>query len=156
MYGVPDWSGVNRATPVPACFVRESRATGRIALRTSGLQRRNFVSTDEVADACLTLLDSTVPGCEIVNVGSHWSASIREIADMVAAVHHERTGHVLPVDVPADPTGRANSFVVRSRLESLRPTAQESARRMREVIGGLFDLAAAPASTRPRDLAGDS
>ena len=138
VYGAPDASSVDRSTLVPTCFVKEAAATGRIALRSSGRQVRNFVSTDEVATACLHLVEHPVPGCQVVNVASRWQASIREVAEQVAAVHRERTGGDLPIEIGADEPDR-NEFVLRSRLEFLQPTADESVREMTRVIGRLFD-----------------
>lgn len=139
VYGVPDAPTVNRSTLVPMCFVKEAITTNKLSLRSSGRQQRNFVSTDEVADACLHLLD-TATGCEVVNIGSHWLASMREIAKMVAAAYQERTGTPLPLEFLSDQPERGNEFLLRSRLDSIIPSAANSAANMADVIRRLFDF----------------
>lgn len=56
VYGVPSLPSVNRSTLVPMCFVKQAKKEGRITLRSSGRQTRNFVSTTEVAQTCQRLL----------------------------------------------------------------------------------------------------
>jgi len=138
VYGVPDVSSVDRSTLVPTCFVEQARTTGRIELRTSGRQRRNFVSTDEVASACLHVVDHLPMGCHAVTVGSNWVASIREVAEMVARVGTEVMGSPLEVEAPAGEE-RSNDFVLASRLDVLRPTRDASVQCMIRVIKRLFD-----------------
>jgi UDP-glucose 4-epimerase len=138
-YGVPDSPTVNRSALVPMCFVKSALAEGRIVLQSSGKQRRNYVSTDEVADACLHLLQNFPAGNEVINVGSRWLASIREIADMVAEEHQRRSGTQLPLSILSALPDPGNHFILESRLESLRPTAAESREHMAAVIRGLFD-----------------
>ncbi len=50
----------------------------------SGLPRRDFVHADDMADACLHLLEN-YDGAEPVNVGSGTDVTIREVADIVAS-----------------------------------------------------------------------
>lgn len=140
VYGVPDASTVNRSTLVPMCFVKEALTTGKLCLRSSGRQQRNFVSTDEVADAALHLLAHPFgAGAHVVNVGSHWLASIRSIAEMVAAAYEQRTGTALPVEILSNAPERGNEFLLRSRLDSIVPPAAASAASMTHVIRRLFD-----------------
>ena len=65
VYGAPAASSVRRETLVPACFVRDALAHGEIRLQSSGRQRRNFVSTKEVADACRHILEDFPPDFRI-------------------------------------------------------------------------------------------
>ena len=133
VYGVPDSPTVNRSTLVPMCFVRSALADGQIVLRTSGLQRRNFVSTDEIADLCLHLTGNLPAGVNVINAASHWSASILEIAQLVAEV---RPGTGIRVESKHPGSGKA--LRVDSRWAHLRPGAEESAARMRATIRSLF------------------
>jgi UDP-glucose 4-epimerase len=133
VYGVPDSPTVNRSTLVPLCFVRSALADGQIVLRTSGLQRRNFVSTDEIADLCLHLTGNLPAGVNVINAASHWSASIREIAQMVAEVR-PGTG----IRVESEQPGSGKALRIDSRWAHLRPGAEESAARMRATIRSLF------------------
>lgn len=140
VYGVPDSPTVERSTLVPMCFVKEALATGRLVLRSSGLQRRNFVSTDQVASACIQMLaEPSLPGATVVNIASRWIASILDIALMTADVHRERTGSDLPIERLSDLPHEGNAFTLRSRLEALAPSIDQSMSHMRDVINRLYD-----------------
>jgi UDP-glucose 4-epimerase len=135
VYGAPDSPTVQRSTLVPMCFVKSVLAEGRVILQSSGLQRRNFISTDEVADVCLHLAENTPSGVNIVNAASHWTTSIREIAELVAEVHPGTTISFLSADPLA-----GHPLTVDSRLSHLRPSAEQSLQTMRVAIRSLFKL----------------
>ena len=140
VYGVPDACTVERSTLVPMCFVKTVQQGGSIVLQSSGRQQRNFISTDEVADVCLHLLENFPQGAEVINAGSNWLVSIHEIAQMVAAEQLRRTGVPLGVEVCSSQPERGNAFSLESRLGFLRPAVEDSRARMRTVIQGLFDF----------------
>lgn len=139
VYGIPDVSTVERDTLVPMCFVRDAITAGRLSLRSSGLQRRNFVSTDEVADACLYLLDNYPAGCLPVNVGSGWHAKIIDIAEMVGSVYRDRTGMDLPIEVLSELPAGSNLFTLGSSLEPMYVAREDSRAFMYSIINGLFE-----------------
>jgi UDP-glucose 4-epimerase len=139
VYGVPDVSTVSRATLVPMCFVEEALNGGAVSLRSSGRQRRNFVSTDEVADVCLTLLADFPKGCQVVNAASNWLAGMREVAEETCRVYREKYGKELPLNILSDKPEEGNAFTVNSRYGSLRGTVESSRDAMRGVISKLFD-----------------
>jgi nucleoside-diphosphate-sugar epimerase len=114
--GVPDWSSVQRSTLVPMCFVKEVLASGALTLRSSGHQRRNFVTSDQVSDACLNLMGNFPAGVTVVNAGSCWHASIGEMAALVADVFFGMTGQKLPVNFLTDEPLCGNEFQLYSRL----------------------------------------
>lgn len=138
VYGVPDAATVNRATLVPMCFVKTALATGKLTLHSSGQQQRNFVSTDEVANACLHVLQHFPSGAQVINVGSNWLTSIRHIASLVAQVHEEITGQPLPVEFLSDQPLHGNQFLLGSRLASIIQPAEASATHMLQVIRRLY------------------
>lgn len=139
IFGVPDVSTVNRESLVPMCFVKEAIQTGRITLRSSGRQRRNFISTDEVANGCLYLLEDFPAGYQIVNLGSDWLCDIREVAEMTGLIYQERYGRPLRLDILSDEPTSANRFTIDSRIAFLRPTVEESRQSMVNVITQLFN-----------------
>lgn len=138
VYGAPAVSTVNRGTLVPMCFVAEAAQTGSITLRSSGKQRRNFVSTKEVADACSYIALNPHSGFRIFNVCSAMLASMREIAELTCAVSSERYGKSLDLKILGQEPAKGNSFEARSALEFLWPTKEESWARMRSEISSLF------------------
>jgi UDP-glucose 4-epimerase len=139
VYGVPDARTVERSTLVPMCFVKTARQ-GSIVLQSSGRQQRNFISTDEVADVCLHLLENFPADVEVINAGSNWLVSIHELAQMVAAEQQRRSGTPLGVEILSRQPERGNVFSLESRVSFLRPSAEDSRERMRAVIQGLFDF----------------
>jgi len=144
VYGVPDAPTVERSSLVPMCFVKAAMKGNEIVLQSSGKQQRNFVSTDEVADACLHLLEDFPSGAEIINVGSNWLASIHELATIVAAEHERRMGTPLDLEIHSDQPTQGNHFTLKSRLAHLRPSVEESRSRMNDVVRRLFDHFAQP------------
>ncbi|MFZ2279689.1 MAG: NAD(P)-dependent oxidoreductase [Prosthecobacter sp.] len=138
-YGVPDAPTVNRSALVPMCFVKSALNEERLVLQSSGKQRRNYISTDEIADACLHLLQNFPAGDTVINAGSYWCPSIREIADMVAAEYHHRTGRPLPRSILSLMPDPGNCFSLESSLGFLRPTVAGSREHMADVIRRLFD-----------------
>ena len=139
VYGVPDARSVERSTLVPMCFVKTALQGRGIVLQSSGKQRRNFVSTDEIADVCLHLLEDFPQGAQIINAGSNWLASIHEIAQMVAATHRHRTDDHVGIEIRSSQPECENQFRLESRLALLRPPVEDSRTRMSEVISRLFD-----------------
>jgi nucleoside-diphosphate-sugar epimerase len=89
VYGIPASSSVQRASLVPTCFINEAIESGRIMLRSSGKQKRNFISLQEVSDACAHLLTINLAGTCVVNLGSQFLYSIKEIASLVSEKYFE-------------------------------------------------------------------
>jgi len=139
VYGAPTVSTVNRSTLVPMCFVREALDTGGITLRSSGRQRRNFVSTREVADACICLADNPPAGFQIFNVCSNLLASMKEIAMLTCEVYQERLQKPLNLNILSDQPEQGNLFQADSKLRSLWPSKEQSRRMISEEIGLLFE-----------------
>lgn len=138
IYGIPDVSTVQRSTLVPMCFVQDAKNTGSVTLRSSGLQRRNFISTHEVAGACLHLLGDFPQGCNVVNLASDWLSNILEIAEMTTQVYFELYKKPMELRVLSNEPRSGNHFTVQSRVAKLRPSKEASRQAMRNVITELF------------------
>lgn len=65
---------------------RQAVTTGRIELRSPGLQRRDFIPVSEVCRAVdhVVRVPAQRLGDGVFNVGSGWSPTVREIAEIVA------------------------------------------------------------------------
>jgi GDP-L-fucose synthase len=89
LYGPNDNFSSENSHVLPALIRRydEALASGAPSVTNwgSGSPRREFLHVDDLADACLHLLEH-YDGPEHVNVGSGTDATIREIADIVASV----------------------------------------------------------------------
>ncbi|WP_416898624.1 MAG: NAD-dependent epimerase/dehydratase family protein [Minwuia sp.] len=139
VYGLPSVPTVERSTLVPMCFVNDALATGAVELQSSGRQRRNFISTGEVADVIHTLVNDFPSGFSRVNAISHWHASIAEIALMLEEVWQEVRGEKLDIHIRSNTPPYANEFNVTSNVIAPRLTREQSQARMRDVLRGLIE-----------------
>lgn len=138
VYGVPAVSTVNRSTLVPACFVEQAALDGAITLRSSGLQTRNFVSTQEVAEVIGKLIASFPRSVTVVNAVSAWHASILDIALMVQAVWQQELQEHVPLNILSPEPTVGNRFSVGSGVVPPRLTMNQSQARMEEVVRNLI------------------
>ena len=138
VYGVPASDAVDRWTLVPMCFVREAFERGALTLRSSGRQRRNFVSTGEVADEIGSLVDDFPPGYTVRIAASDWYASIVDIAAITAECWRRERGEDLPIRVLSDEPVQAGTFTLSSRSPCPRLLPEASRERMTEVIATLI------------------
>lgn len=138
VYGAPTVSTVNRGTLVPMCFVQEALDTGGITLRSSGRQRRNFVSTKEVAVASAHLVENPPSGFQIFNICSELHASMKEIAILTGELYEELFKSRLALKTLSNLPEQGNQFQAESRLHVLQVPKDESWRMMREEIATLF------------------
>jgi UDP-glucose 4-epimerase len=98
--GAPAAVDVDRWSLLVNDLCRQAARSDRLVLQTPGLQRRDWVSLGDVCgaigDACRA--DAVPPGT--YNLGSGTTASVREIAELVAAVWAAVTGEHPEVDAP--------------------------------------------------------
>jgi len=141
VYGVPSATSVHRETLVPTCFVRDAVRTGEIRLNSSGRQSRNFVSTQEVASACIHILSNFPTGFSIFNICSAYHATIIDIANMTAEIHEKRLGRPLPVTTTSDEPSHTNMFTADSILRPLWKPSSESRHSMYDTISTLYEQA---------------
>ena len=138
VYGVPDTQMINRPPLVPMSFVKEAKEEEKLKIRSSGLQRRNFISNDEVADYCIELLNNFPNGCEVINIVSNFTSSIKEVAEMTAKIFYQRMGKKLKIDFLSNEPLQSNNFILKTKLDSLKPTVKESKKKFEEIIWKLF------------------
>ncbi len=139
VYGAPVASTVHRETLVPACFVKAAMEQGEIVLHSSGLQCRNFVSTLEVARACIHLLQDFPKGFDIFNICSAFNASILDIANLTGTIYEKRFGKPLPIRTLSTKPEIGNAFVANSKLRGLWNSSDESLRLMGLEIDRLLE-----------------
>ena len=138
VYGVPTVSTVERTTLVPMCFVKNALATGAVELRSSGLQRRNFVSTDEIAEIIGALIADFPKEYNIINAVSDWHASILQIVRMLQAVWRETFDEDLDLRILSAEPRNSNVFSVASAFIPPCRTRQQSEHHMGKVIKDLI------------------
>ena len=89
LYGPNDNFDLETSHVLPALIRKfhEAKVDGRkdVEIWGSGTPRREFLHVDDLADACVFLLDS-YDGSEIVNIGVGRDLTIRELAEMIAEI----------------------------------------------------------------------
>jgi len=85
-FGAPTHAGVNRWTLLVNDLCRQAVTSRELKLRSAGLQRRDFVTLTDVAEATAHIL-SVAPekiGDGLFNVGGGWAPTVFEMATLVA------------------------------------------------------------------------
>ena len=139
VYGVPCASTVSRSTLVPMCFIAEALTEGSLTIRSSGLQRRNFVSLYEVAETIQKILDRFPKGFQIVNAVSSWHPTILEIAQMVCKIWNKNNVKPIELNILSNLPSYSNEFTVNSSF--IKPIFKEinSINHMEKVIFNLMN-----------------
>jgi nucleoside-diphosphate-sugar epimerase len=80
-------------------IAREVASSGRLTLRTAGLQHRSFIAVSEVVDALLYILNSEdISG--VVNVSNPSSMSVRNMAQRVSSLYDSFYGARSTIQAP--------------------------------------------------------
>ena len=139
VYGVPCVSTVSRSTLVPMCFVSEALNEGSLTIRSSGLQRRNFVSLYEVSEMIERILDRFPQGFNVLNVVSAWHPTILDIAQMVCKIWNNNKAKPIELKVLSNMPNYSNEFNVTSSF--LKPVFEKikSVNNMEKVIFNLIN-----------------
>jgi len=89
---------------IPFGFPAAAARDGRIVLKSSGLQTRNFVGTDIVAKAIVDWLRRPPSGTELINPIGAADLSVLGLAERCAGIYQEITGMSCPIERPIDLT----------------------------------------------------
>lgn len=106
-FGAPAHAGVNRWTLLVNDLCRQAATTGKLVLRSSGLQRRDFITLSDVGRVVEHVLSLAKheTGNGIFNVGGAWGPTVYEVAMLVADRAHAIFGSRPPVLRPEPPPG---------------------------------------------------
>jgi GDP-L-fucose synthase len=89
LYGPHDTFDAETGHVIPSLIVRFHRAQQEgkkdVTLWGTGTPRREFLHSDDLADACLFLLDHD-DATDLINIGAGTDLTIRELADLIADV----------------------------------------------------------------------
>jgi len=85
-FGAPAHPDVNRWTLLVNDLCRQAIVTGKLELRSAGLQRRDFITLTDVCRATSHMLNLPVEviGNGIFNIGGNWTPTISEVTSLVA------------------------------------------------------------------------
>lgn len=123
VYGpLPDPARFRRWSLVPFSFPRDAAMLGEIKLASAGTQRRNFVSSQAVAEAAVDWLERPVKGITTANVLGNEDLSISALADRTAALCQSAIGRPCKVTRPQQGGAASpDTFAYRSNVEKPRP-----------------------------------
>ena len=120
-FGAPAHPAVDCWTLVVPDACRQAVTTGRIVLRSAGLQRRDFVTVGDACRAFEHLLGIAPAEAGIFHVGGRWTPTVREVAERVAATVGRRVG-VVPELVAAEPRADERTEPLDYRIDRLAAT----------------------------------
>jgi UDP-glucose 4-epimerase len=118
-FGAPVDASVDRWSLAHNDFCRQAAADGRIVLKTSGLQHRDLVWVEDVAQAVSLLLDTPAPEHDLFHVGGGASISMFDLAVRVQHVAERVLGRSVEIERPA-PLAHETSVPVLFSVERLR------------------------------------
>lgn len=131
VYGLPAHpESFQRWSLIPFSFPREAKEEGRIVLKSSGLQKRNFVSTAAIADMVARCIDGDLAGASgAINVLGAQTESVYEFAQRCREIAEEQFGRPCKVErsqsFPDSPNAGAGSdFSLVSRFRQQRPAEE--------------------------------
>ena len=139
VYGIPFVSTVSRSTLVPMCFIYDAYTEGSLTIRSSGLQRRNFVSLYEVSEIIERILDRFPKGFHVVNAVSDWHPRILDIAKMVYKIWNNHKDKPINLKILSKMPSYSNEFIVSSSFFKPIFKKIQSVNHMEEVILNLIN-----------------
>ena len=138
VYGVPEISTVNRKTLVPMCFVGDAINHGLITLHSSGRQKRNFISTDELTQIVYKTIENFPKGYFIKNCGSNLTVSMLDIIKIVSKKYQIHYNKKLKIISESNKPEFSNNFDYNSKLIEYQNSEKESLDLLENVIEILF------------------
>jgi UDP-glucose 4-epimerase len=136
VYGMPPaLERFARWSLIPFDFPRQA-LTGRIVLRSPGLQRRNFVPAEGLATLVERWLDGGSPGLTVANAPGHDELAVFDFAALCARIAHEELGRECAVERPAPAGEGAPPLEYVSRVEGdlPGPSLQDHARALMRAL----------------------
>ncbi|HEY9855750.1 MAG TPA: SDR family oxidoreductase [Stenomitos sp.] len=125
-YGAPTHPDVDRWTLIANDLCRQAVTTGQLVLKSPGLQRRDFVTLEDVGRAAAHLLTMDRGHCQdgLFNLGGACTMSIREMTDLIARRCEAVLGFAPEIVAPS-PTERDVADALDFRIDKLRSTGFE-------------------------------
>lgn len=123
VYGaLPDLRRFRRWSLIPFSFPLEAYKHGQITLRSSGEQRRNFVSSHSIAETIFRILDTPFAMPAVINVLGNTTESVYQYAERSAKSLFRLTdGHCAVVRPSVDSTTETpNPFCYASQFSQVR------------------------------------
>ena len=131
VFGLPAHPGsFQRWSLIPFSFPLEAKEQGRITLKSSGLQRRNFVSIAAIADIVHRCIDGDLTNVTgVINVLGTQTESVYEFAQRCRRIAEVRLGRPCVVErantyLESPNAGAGSDFTLVSRFVQTRPAGE--------------------------------
>jgi GDP-L-fucose synthase len=88
LYGPNDNFDANLGHVIPAMFTKFAKRKNNpwITFWGTGTPKREFMYSDDMADACIFMMKSEIENGELINVGSGYNISIKDLSEKIAAI----------------------------------------------------------------------
>lgn len=86
LYGPNDNFHPDNAHVIPAMFKKFKDNKEEVTLWGDGTPRREFLYSHDMADACIFLMNSHLENGELINVGSGYDVTIKELSEMIVKI----------------------------------------------------------------------
>lgn len=141
--GRPCRPDVNRWSLLANDLCRQAAETGKVVLKTPGLQQRDFISLSDVASATAHFLklDRSDLGDGLFNLGGGRSLSILEIAQMIAEGAGRRLGARIPLVRP-EPKPSDQTPPLRYSIERLLKSGFKPAKPVEDELEEMLEFCA--------------
>lgn len=120
-FGAPDDPSVNRWMLLVADLCRQAVTTGRLVLRSSGLQQRDFITLEDVSMATTRFLTLPVDACGdgLFNLGGECAMSVFAMAERISARCNALLGFT-PQIIRPDPKADEHETPLDYRIDKLK------------------------------------
>ena len=123
-FGYPMDLGVNRWTLVFNDLCRQAITLGKMVIKSSGKQHRDFISLHDIAAAVDHFLfkNSVSWGDGLFNLGGDCSLSIIDVANKISSVFKNKYGTAIPIEISKNDTGYTH-HPVRFSIDKLKKSS---------------------------------
>ncbi|ARJ66526.1 hypothetical protein WV31_13030 [Magnetospirillum sp. ME-1] len=122
-FGAPADSGIDRWTLLANDLCRQAATQGRLVMRSTGLQRRDFITLADVAGAVVHLLGlpRATLGDGLFNVGGAYAPTVYEMAGLIAQRAQALLGREVEIERP-QPRPDETAAPLDYRIDKLKAT----------------------------------
>ena len=120
-FGAPDDQSVNRWMLLVADLCRQAVTTGRLVLRSSGLQQRDFITLEDVSMVATRFLTLSADACDdgLFNLGGECAMSVLAMAQRISARCAAVLGFTPPIIRP-EPKADESATPLDYRIDKLK------------------------------------